>query len=647
VSITVTEVNDAPDAINDAATLAEDSSATAINVLGNDSKGPANEAGQTLTVTSKTNGAHGTVAITGGGTGVSYTPAADYNGPDSFTYTITDNGTTNGSLDAKSDTATVTITVTEVNDAPDAINDAAITDEDTSVLVNVLANDSKGPNESGQTLTITTVGSPSHGSAVVEAGQIRYTPAANYNGPDSFTYTITDNGTTNGAPAPLTDSATVSIAVNPINDPPTIGAGSGTSASAQYSDPIDSDPTTSGAQGVIVSASDIDSASLSASTQWKYAGSYGTQTTFTNGLPSGLTFNGSSTPDGNGGSSGSWTLAGKALVPAGTYTVRVTITDPQGGSRSHDITVTVTKEDMTIEYTGIQFLNTSKAGGTVTLPVSAKVTEAADGNLGTKPYSQIPLKLRFTLKNFNNAVVGTCDGNVNDAGVATCSFSALKADIYTVQVSLLDNGYYDAPIVDVAVTIADPGNGFVTGGGWITDPGQVPSATAGSRDNFGFTVKFLKNGGIQGNSNFIYRTVTNLYALGVTTAPNDTRSYNFMVKSNSMTGLQQTGGSAGKCTPTAPCYALFNGKSNLRAVDQKTGIEYAIDSSVIGNQQSFQVEVTDRSEPGSGQTPPQDSYAIRVWTNSGTFYQAGTVTSSLSNPGNQIVLGGGNIQVHL
>jgi hypothetical protein len=87
----------------------------------------------------------------------------------------------------------------------------------------------------------------------------------------------------------------------------------------------------------------------------------------------------------------------------------------------------------------------------------------------------------------------------------------------------------------------------------------------------------------------------------------------------------------------------------LRAVDRTTGIEYAIDSSVIGNQQSFQVEITDRSEPGSSSTPPQDSYSIRVWTNSGTFYVAGTQTNTVP-PGpteQQIVLGGGNIQVHL
>src|SRR5437764_500039 len=131
----VTEVNDTPDAVNDSKTVAEDSGANAIDVLANDSTGPANESGQTLTVTAKTDGANGTVAITGGGTGVSYTPNADYNGPDTFTYTITDNGTTNGSADPRSDTATVSITVTEVNDAPTAVNDSKTLAEDGTALV--------------------------------------------------------------------------------------------------------------------------------------------------------------------------------------------------------------------------------------------------------------------------------------------------------------------------------------------------------------------------------------------------------------------------------------------------------------------------------------------------------------------------------
>ncbi len=93
----------APDAQNDTATVAEDSGATAIDVLANDSS----DAG-TNVVTDATNGAHGTVTFDG--TGVAYTPAADYNGSDSFTYTVTN--------DDGPSTATVDVTVTAVNDPP-------------------------------------------------------------------------------------------------------------------------------------------------------------------------------------------------------------------------------------------------------------------------------------------------------------------------------------------------------------------------------------------------------------------------------------------------------------------------------------------------------------------------------------------------
>src|SRR5206468_310798 len=103
--------------------------------------------------------------LSGTGASRTYTPNANYNGSDSFTFKAND-----GTVD--SNTATFNLTVTAVNDAPDAVDDSASVAEDsaTGVLIDVLANDTRGPaNESGQTLTITAVGTPSHGSAVVES----------------------------------------------------------------------------------------------------------------------------------------------------------------------------------------------------------------------------------------------------------------------------------------------------------------------------------------------------------------------------------------------------------------------------------------------------------------------------------------------
>src|ERR687890_384018 len=139
--MTVTNVNDNPTAVDDSATVVEDSTATAINVLANDTSSP--DIGETLTITSVTQGVSGgVVTITGGGTGLTYAPAANFTGTETFTYTIGDgNGGTS--------TATVTMTVTAVNDNPTAVDDSATVVEDsTASAINVLTNDTSSPDTS-------------------------------------------------------------------------------------------------------------------------------------------------------------------------------------------------------------------------------------------------------------------------------------------------------------------------------------------------------------------------------------------------------------------------------------------------------------------------------------------------------------------
>ena len=227
----VAGVNSPPDAVNDVLTsVVEDSGMRMIpiaSLLSNDTKGPANESGQTLTF-SLVGGSGVGGAVSSDATNVYFTPAADFNGVASFQYTVTDNGTTNGAPDPKSDTATVSFTITEVNDAPTAVNDPlTIMAENSgprtiqfSMLTN---NDSKGPaNESGQTLTVKTVSNPVGGTVSIVAGTVRFTPAANFNGVATFKYTIEDNGTTNGVPDPKTSApASVHFIVTEVNDAPT------------------------------------------------------------------------------------------------------------------------------------------------------------------------------------------------------------------------------------------------------------------------------------------------------------------------------------------------------------------------------------------------------------------------------------------
>jgi hypothetical protein len=228
VSVTVTSINDAPDAVNDTTVISEDSNANTISVLANDID-PDRDA---LTVTAKTNGTNGAIAITNGGKELTYTPNQNFNGSDSFTYTISDG---NGGTDK----ATVTVTITPVNDNPDAVNDSTSTSEDTAKIVNVLANDT---DIDGDTPTISAIMQGANGSVVNNNnGTVTYTPAANFFGSDSFTYLVSDG---NGG----TDTATVSITVIPVNDAPNIKAGTG----------ITRQQNAGGSVSPIASISDVD-----------------------------------------------------------------------------------------------------------------------------------------------------------------------------------------------------------------------------------------------------------------------------------------------------------------------------------------------------------------------------------------------------
>jgi VCBS repeat-containing protein len=202
-NITVNPVNDPPNAVDDSTQVPENAAATPVAVLSNDS----DPEGDSLTITGVTQGAHGTVTITGGGTGLTYQPATSYSGPDSFTYTISDGH-------GGQDTATVSVTVLP-NNPPIATDDEATIIENASAQpIDVLANDTTSP-DTGETLSIIAVTQGSHGTAaIVGSTSATYQPAPNYLGPDSFTYTISDG---NGGTA----TALVAISVQPpANSPP-------------------------------------------------------------------------------------------------------------------------------------------------------------------------------------------------------------------------------------------------------------------------------------------------------------------------------------------------------------------------------------------------------------------------------------------
>jgi hypothetical protein len=242
--------NSPPDAVDDTATIFEDSGANTINVLANDTDA---NAGDTLTITAVTQGAHGSVV--NNGTSVSYTPNSNFFDSDSFTYTI-DDGHGGTAM------ATVHVTVTNVNDPPVAQPDAFSMDQDTTLTVSapgVLANDT---DVDGDALTAVHFTSPSHGTLSGSAnGGFVYMPNAGFTGTDTFSYSANDGTVDSNTalvtitvrdtqPPALSASVTTSTLWPPNHDLVNVGlsvtatdnSGSATTAIAVFSDEDDVTP---------------------------------------------------------------------------------------------------------------------------------------------------------------------------------------------------------------------------------------------------------------------------------------------------------------------------------------------------------------------------------------------------------------------
>ncbi|MEL6464477.1 MAG: tandem-95 repeat protein [Pseudomonadota bacterium] len=197
VNVTVSAVNDGPVANDDTATVDEDGSVD-IPVLVNDT----DVDGDPLRVSEATS-PDGSVTINPNGT-LTFEPNENFNGPTTITYTVTDD---NGG----EDTATVDVTVNPINDAPDALNDAVTTPEDTPITIDALLNDTD-PDGDDLTLTGASV-SADVGTVEVIDNQLVFTPAENFNGDATISYAISDG---NGG----TDTAEVVVTVTPVNDDP-------------------------------------------------------------------------------------------------------------------------------------------------------------------------------------------------------------------------------------------------------------------------------------------------------------------------------------------------------------------------------------------------------------------------------------------
>jgi len=375
--------NHAPAAANDAYTTAEDTTLTvsAPGVLANDTDADHNS------ITAKlVNGtSHGNVSLNADGS-FTYTPLPNYNGADSFTYKAND-----GSAD--SNVATVSITVTPVNDAPVANNDAYTTTEDTPLTAGapgVLANDT---DVDGDALSAVLVSGPAHGALSLNAnGSFTYTPASNYNGADSFTYKANDGSADSNV-------ATVNITVTAVNDPPVANNDS-------YSTKVKTARSVA-APGVLANDGDVDSPSLTA--RLVSTTSHGT-----------LTFN----------SDGSF-----VYTPASTFqgvdTFTYVANDGQADSNVATVSITVDKSGQKVKMTGAGEVSVFNPDGTASfgLNISRSADDAPPSgslnyynpgrNLTVQSNSITSLDVVGTKATFT----GTCTKNGNP-----CTFTATVED---------------------------------------------------------------------------------------------------------------------------------------------------------------------------------------------------------------------------
>lgn len=457
--------------------------------------------------------------------------------------------------------------------AAQANDDTATTDEDTPVDINVLFNDTE---PDGDTLTVTAASDPANGTTSINPDKtVRYTPDLNYFGSDSFTYTIDDG---HGG----TDTATVNVTVNAVNDAPVFTINS-LSQTVQYSDAI---------TPVNVSVSDVDDPTSSLTL------------TIESTLPAGLT----ATPTGVG----SFTISGNVLASAGVYPIDLKVVDPHNATTNATVTITVDEENTETAYTGDMAVVT--AGPTITtatVRLAAHLTQEADGAPGNIALARVTFEL-FKSSNLGSVPDATVTNvPVDSNGDAIAFKSGVAADSYVVKVKIdASNGYWTAnPIGMGTINVAIGSNDqAANGGGWVAD-----AASANNRGNFGFSVRNDK-GTPKGNSIYVFR---------------GTDGFDYIVKTNSWQGgYLNFGPEPGTSILNR---SSFKGKCTVQKIDRSTGV-------IVQSLGNYTMIVDARD--GDLLTPRQsDAYAITILDNTGIIWRrVGTNTSLLP-------LGGGNVMV--
>jgi hypothetical protein len=426
--LTVTEVNDAPTAGADVVSdILEDSGVYSIPIatlLSNDSKGPANESGQTLSLTAVGSPTGGTVVINGAN--VEFTPTANFNGAAGFSYTVSDNGTTNGVADPKTGIGSVSFNITAVNDAPSFTKGADQTvneDAGAQTVNNWATNISAGAaNESGQLLTFNVTNNTNSGlfssqPAVSATGTLTYTPAANTFGSSTITLTLSDNGGTANGGQDTSGSQSFTITVNGAPDTPSVGS------------PTTLEDTQTGAISVTKNVNDgaeVTYFKVTGITNGKLYFNDGT-TEITNNtfvlfsaVGAGLKFTPTANLNSPGSSFGFSVQASTSNSDAGLG----------GGVATSTITVTAVNDVPSF----------TKGPDPVVLPnPGAQTVNNWATNISAGPADESGQLLNFIVTNDNNALF-SAQPAVSASGTLTYTPAVGQAGLATVSVSLHDNG---------------------------------------------------------------------------------------------------------------------------------------------------------------------------------------------------------------
>jgi hypothetical protein len=514
-------------------------------------------------------------------------------------------------LDGPDESQTVVITATDsdgassttsfdlivLNVPPVANDDTYNTDEDTplnvSVADGVLDNDTDAGLDS---LSAAVVTPPSNGTLSLNLdGSFTYTPDPNWFGTDTFIYSATDDDL-------ASDTATVTINVAPVNDPPVLSVDIATQT-VQYSD---------GISPVTITAADVDSVLPPLSLTHS-----GTPASLS--VSAGICAVDNTVPAGQG-SSCTWTLSGNVTVGANTYPINFTVDDGALEFNTDDASteVVVVQENATglMDSANPTAVIVDGDGSDSSSPFSLRVfvsetmpDVAANGLTAAGDIGLANVSMSLAPVGPGSLVTPTsCDLPIltgsGYTGVleVTCHFSGVPVNTYSANVTI-DGDYYTGAAEDV-VTIYDPSLGFATGGGWFYWPGTM------DKTNYGFTMKYGKNGrNVKGNLLIIRHLA-------------DGTNHRF--KSNALGGL-----AVGESGDPSFGWASFNGKGTYR----EPGAEDA-----VGNHE-FTTYVEDHGEPGGG--------ADRVWIQ--VLDKDDLVVPGLSiDPqatDNAVLINGGNIVV--